>query len=211
MPEVNIEFKNLHGIDAEITYSREPEGSGRLKVRFSSEKMLYDSGTRRTFGLDFNAIGKTNPEVFLASLDEGYLDDKVSGLSRSRHDFFKTVMNIRKMADDPDYELTATQRIEVDAHIDEITKAFDGNHSLYSKILIDGLRYFDLPCFLDDVYHLAGHRKTPENIRFHMEVWPDFQDALFEFLDANMDIYDEIEAIVKGRDVPTASEEEMEP
>jgi hypothetical protein len=211
MPDITFKIEKMRSIDAEITYARNPGEGGRLKVRFTSEKMLDSYGSQRRFGLDFNAIGETNPEVFLASLDEGYLNDKVSGLPGAQPDFFETVMNVRQTAVDPEYELSAKQRIEVEQRIDEIAKAFDGDHSLYSRFLIDSVSRMDLPCFQDDVYHLIGARQKPENLLFHMEIWPDFQEALGDFFDANMDIYEKIEAIVEGRDIPEASEEEMQP
>lgn len=210
MAEISFSFENQAGISASLAYARDPDGSGRLSVRFSSDRIRRAGGEPKGFGLEFNAIGKGHPFSFLVSLDQGYLNEKIGALSVSRYDLFATIENVRRVAQSPEYELTADQIEEVERLIDAAACDFTGDHSISSQMLIGALSRMDLSGFQDDPYHLVGKRRTHENRVFETEVWPAVLDQIDEFLAQNPDVEAAVEAVVAGRALPAPKAEAEE-
>lgn len=216
MPEVTFEFTDPSGLNVDFQYENDGGQSGKMKVTFKSPKSffyvgdpMYDIKEMRPFSLQFNAIGKDDPLGFLESLDEGYLNDKVSGLYGRKDDLFKTIQNVRTTAEENKDDLTAAQLAEIERKIDASATSFDGNHKLSCEILIISLKYLEVPCFIDDVYHLIGGRKTDENVLFHSEIWPDFLNTVDDHLAVNPEIQEQIDAVREGR-APVLSDDELE-
>ncbi|MFX4300276.1 hypothetical protein [Pseudosulfitobacter pseudonitzschiae] len=205
-----LELADFQKMICKVRYENSPGGSGKLDVSIESPLIRIHGGDMKTFSLSFNAIGPTDPLVFLESLDEGYLNDKVSGLSSREDDLFATIANIRSYVAENSDEMSSGNLITVNKAIDRIATHFDGDHRWPCKALVDSLVRDEIPGFLDDIYHIIGHRKTDENIRFHMDVWPAFLDAFENHLDANFEIFDQIERVMEGKE-PVTEEEELEP
>lgn len=210
MAEVEFGFTDPQGTIIAFQYENESNESGRLTARFSSEKIQHTDGTRKLFSLQFNAIGKGDPLGFLESLDEGYLNDKVAGISTHKQDLFRTIQNVRSLAEAPEYELTAAEVARIEDAIEGTAATFSGDHALACTILVDWLRRSEIECFSDDVHHLVGHQKTKENVLFHREVWPDFLMAMDDHLASNPEVVDQIDAVREGREPEMVHNDEPE-
>ena len=57
MAEISFSFENQAGISVSLTYAQDPDGGGRLSIRFSSDRIRRAGEEPKGFGLDFNAIG----------------------------------------------------------------------------------------------------------------------------------------------------------
>lgn len=86
MTQVRFEFGGMGEVSGSFAYAREPAEGGRLRVEFSSNTLRRADGAWKTLLLEFNNIGQTEPLPFLESLDQGYLNDKLSNLSARRCD-----------------------------------------------------------------------------------------------------------------------------
>ena len=181
MNEVGFEFGGSGDVSGSLRYSREPEDGGRLRVEFSSNTLRRADGSRKTFLLEFNNIGRTDPLVFLESLDQGYLNDKLANLSSRRFDLFRTVENVRRVLQEEDLELEPEQIEAAERAIDLAAEAFAGDHRSACEGLIRALQRTDLPCFQDDPFHLIGSRCTLESRLFERVVWPALLMAIAAF------------------------------
>jgi hypothetical protein len=81
MPEVRFGFDTPERLSGELAYAREPDRGGQLELRFTSPRLRRADGSDKWFTLGFNNIGPTDPLVFLESLDQGYLNDKLTKTS----------------------------------------------------------------------------------------------------------------------------------
>jgi hypothetical protein len=207
MSEISFEFGSPGGVSGSFTYAREPGDGGRLAVRFTAQKLRRSDGSEKTFSLDFNNIGKGDPLGFLESLDQGYLNDKLSGLSARRHDLFETVGNVRKLLDEEAQDLEPDQIEAAEAAIDGSASHFDGDHRSACEGLIHALCRTELPCFQDDPFHLIGSRRTLENRIFERFVWPAVIEAIEDALSVDLDLDQRVEALVEGRPLPEPEDE----
>ena len=198
MAEVEFSFVGPKVRVARFRYENEGGASGRLDLRFSSARICGPTGTPVTFGLGFNAIGKGDPLAFLESLDEGYLNDKVSGLSVRRDDLFKTVENIRKVVKEYHEDLSAEEIIGVERLIAAAAIGGASDHRLGCEMLITSLRHSGVTCFQDDTHHLVGSAPTDANIIFHKEVWPELLLALEHHICTTPDLDIRIGAVRTG-------------
>lgn len=198
MPETTFKTTLPTGISIEMHYAREKDESGKLDFAFSSPKIMVSDGQPKRFSLSFNAIGDSSPDGFLESLDEGYLNDKISGLSVRTTDLFKTIEAVRCLADDPDYDLSVEDLQKVERAIEAVAIDFDGVHYVSSVSLVSALQRSEIPCFSDDPGHLIGHRRTAENILFHKEVWPEVMSGLGDFLSLNPDVDERLQQVREG-------------
>ncbi len=201
MPKVSIEFQNCREISARMTYEKEPGDGGKTTLRFCSDKIRDQDGQPRVFSMGFNNIGDTPVYCFYADLDEGYINDKISGLRSSQIDFFKTIENVRQATSGTDIEFTAKEINDIEKTIDEVACSFDGDHELASRRLISSLGRLDLPCFQDSPGSFVGRRMTAEARIFHMEVWEDLNAAVYEYLDDHPEVDDMILNISKDVDI----------
>ena len=166
MPEVRFGFETPEGLSGELAYAREPGDGGRLELRFTSPRLRRADGSDKWFELRFNNIGETGPLAFLESLDQGYLNDKLTNLSVRRFDLFGTVENVRRVLEEEDRELDPDQVEAAERAIDLAAEAFAGDHRSACEGLIRALQRTDLPCFRDDPFHLIGSRGTLESRLF---------------------------------------------
>lgn len=208
MSEISFEFGGPGGVSGSFTYAREPGDGGRLAVRFTAQKLRRSDGSEKTFSLDFNNIGKGDPLVFLESLDQGYLNDKLSGLSARRHDLFETVGIVRKLLGEEAQDLEPDQIEAAEAAIDGSASHFDGDHRSACEGLIHALRRTELPCFQEDPFHLIGSRRTLENRIFERFVWPAVIEAIEDALSVDLDLDRRVEALVEGRPLPEPEPED---
>ena len=198
MPTLKIELENENGITANMSYSKEPDEGGSTTLKFSSSKLLGSDGHPINFSLSFRNIGGTMPGSFYAGLDKGYLNDKTSGLTGRRVDVMETIRSVRAAAADPDAELSAEDINQVEENIDASLRTFEGNHFVTCEIILMSLHRLDLPVFSDDLGSLVGYAETPEARIFHMEVWPDMIDALYDFYEENPEMYEKTSKLNKG-------------
>lgn len=197
-PETSFTFTDPSGIFISMSYAKPLEESGRLKLTFSSPKIKRGDAVPKMFSLQFNAIGDEDPLAFLEGLDEGYLDDKVSGLSVRKPDLFATIQNVRTMVDEASLDLSAEDLRKISEVIDGAGCFFDGDHNAASVSLIRSLIRTEIPSFADDPGHLIGHRMTVENVVFHLDVWPDVMRSLERFLTLHPDVDERIDGVRKG-------------
>ena len=100
MPEVRFGFETPERLSGELAYAREPDGGGQLELSFTSPRLRRADGSDKWFTLGFNNIGPTDPLVFLESLDQGYLNDKLTNLfpktatREGRQKFFEDVQSV---------------------------------------------------------------------------------------------------------------------
>lgn len=208
MSEISFDFGSPGGVSGSFTYAREPEDGGRVAVRFTAQKLRRSDGSEKAFSLDFNNIGKGDPLGFLESLDQGYLNDKLSGLSARRHDLFETIANVRRLLDEEAQDLEADQIEAAETVIDRSGSHFQEDHSVACESLIHALRRTELPCFQDDPFHLIGSRRTLENRIFERDVWPELIEAIEDRLYREPELDRAIEAIVAGEPIPAAEPED---
>lgn len=211
MTEVRFEFGGMGEVSGSFAYAREPAEGGRLRVEFSSKTLRRADGARKTFLLEFNNIGQTEPLPFLESLDQGYLNDKLTNLSARRFDLFKTVENVRRVLEEEDRDLEPDQVEAAERAIDLAAEAFAGDHRSACEGLIHALRRTELPCFQDDPFHLIGSRRTLENRLFERVVWPAVLEAIDDKLSLNLDIEERLEAVVQGRPLPEEEPDGSDP
>lgn len=89
MTRVSFDFGGAGEVSGSFAFAREPGCSGQLRVGFGSNAIRRPDGSGQVFLLEFNNIGKTDPIVFLESLDQGYLNDKLTNLSARSCDLFR--------------------------------------------------------------------------------------------------------------------------
>lgn len=208
MSEVGFEFGESGEVSGSLRYSRDPEDGGRLSVRFTATRMRRPDGSERTFALDFNNIGKTDPLAFLESLDQGYLNDKLTNLSARSFDLFRTVENVRRVLEEEGAELDPDQVEAAERAIDLAAEAFAGDHRSACEGLIRALQRTDLPCFRDDPFHLIGSRGTLESRLFERIVWPALLLAVEDRIGRDPELEGTIEAVVAGVPLPTPEPDE---
>lgn len=172
MSQIRFGFETPDGLSGELAYAREPDGGGQLDLRFTSPRLRRADGSEKWFTLSFNNIGETDPLVLLESLDQGYLNDKLTNLSARRSDLFRTVENVRRVLQEEEPDLEPDQIEAAERAIDLAAEAFAGDHRSACEGLIHALRRTELPCFQDDPFHLIGSRRTLENRVFERIVWP---------------------------------------
>jgi hypothetical protein len=207
MGEVRFSFSGAE-IVGRLSYAREPDQGGKLSVEFSSTRLVHQDLRAKRFSLSFNNIGEADPLGLLESLDQGYLDDKVTGLPVSRHDLFETITRVRQLLDEEAQDLKPDQIRAAEGAIDLAASRFDGDHRASSEELIRALRRTGVGCFQDDPFHLIGSRRTHENRVFERFVWPALIEAIEDHLCASPDLDAAIEAIVAGESLPTADEDD---
>lgn len=208
MSEVGFEFGDGDEVSGSLRYSREPEDGGRLSVRFTAMRLRRPDGSERAFALDFNNIGRTDPLAFLESLDQGYLNDKLTNLSARSFDLFRTVENVRRVLEEEERELEPDQVEAAERAIDLAAEAFAGDHRSACEGLIRALQRTDLPCFQDDPFHLIGSRCTLESRLFERTVWPALLLAVEDRIGRDPELEGTIEAVVAGVPLPTPEPDE---
>ena len=211
MSEVRFGFETPEGLSGELAYEREPGDGGRLQLRFTSPRLRLADGSDKWFELRFNNIGETDPLVFLESLDQGYLNDKLTNLSPRRFDLFKTVENVRRVLEEEDRDLEPDQVEAAERAIDLAAEAFAGDHRSACEGLIRALQRTDLPCFRDDPFHLIGSRCTLESRLFERTVWPALLMAVEDRIVQDPELEARITAIVAGVTPPEADPEGEDP
>lgn len=208
MPEVRFGFETPEGLSGELAYAREPGDGGRLELRFTSPRLRRADGSDKWFELRFNNIGETGPLAFLESLDQGYLNDKLTNLSVRRFDLFGTVENVRRVLEEEGRELEPDQVEAAERAIDLAAEAFAGDHRSACEGLIRALQRTDLPCFRDDPFHLIGSRGTLESRLFERIVWPALLLAVEDRIGRDPELEGTIEAVVAGVSLPTPEPDE---
>ena len=208
MSEVGFEFGESGEVSGSLCYSREPEDGGRLSVRFTATRLRRPDGSERPFALDFNNMGRTDPLAFLESLDQGYLNDKLTNLSARSFDLFRTVENVRRVLQEEERELEPEQIGEAERMIDLAAECFAGDHRSACEGLIRALQRTDLTCFQDDPFHLIGHRRTLESRIFERTVWPAVLEAIEERLARDPELEGRMEAVVAGVPLPAPDPDE---
>lgn len=211
MPEVRFGFETPERLSGELAYAREPDGGGQLELRFTSPRLRRADGSDKWFTLGFNNIGPTDPLVFLESLDQGYLNDKLTNLSPRRFDLFKTVENVRRVLEEEDRDLEPDQVEAAERAIDLAAEAFAGDHRSACEGLIHALRRTELSCFQDDPFHLIGSRCTLESRLFERTVWPALLMAVEDRIVQDPELEARITAIVAGVTPPEADPEGEDP
>lgn len=207
MTRMSFDFGGAGDVSGSFAFAREPACGGQLRVDFSSTAIRRPDGSGQVFLLEFNNIGKTDPIVFLESLDQGYLNDKLTNLSARSCDLFKTVENVRRVLQEEERELEPEQIGEAERLIDLAAETFAGDHRSSSEGLIRGLQRTEMPCFQDDPYHLIGGRRTLENRIFERAVWPAVIEAIEDALSVDLDLDRRVEALVGGRPLPELEDE----
>lgn len=207
MPEVRFGFETPEGLSGELAYAREPGDGGRLELRFTSRRLRRADGSDKWFDLNFNNIGETGPLVFLESLDQGYLNDKLTNLSVRRFDLFGTVENVRRVLEEEDRDLDPDQVEAAERAIDLAAEAFAGDHRSACEGLIRALQRTDLPCFRDDPFHLIGSRRTLESRLFERIVWPALLLAVEDRIVRDPELETRIGAILSGTSLPDSDPE----
>lgn len=197
-PETSFSYNDPSGIFFSMTYAKPLVESGRLKLSFSSPKIKGGDGAPKVFSLQFNAIGDEDPLGFLEQLDEGYLNDKVTGLAGKKPDLFATIQNVRTLMDEAVMDLSVEDVRKISEAIDGAGCFFDGDHTAASVSLIRSLVRTEITCFADDPGHLVGHRMSAENVAFHREVWPDVMRSMERFLTLHPDVDERIDDVRKG-------------
>lgn len=209
MREIKFEFSDIRKVNGAFHYAREGLESAKLSYRFSMYDPDLPDVKPKNFSIQLNAIGGNDPVSFLWSLDEGYLNDKVSGISVKHLDLFETIQNVRKRADILQSDLSPALNQRIETLITAAAASFQGDdHRDCIEALFSGLRRLDIPDFQDDVHHLAGYRKSFENVLFHNHVWPTALDALEDWFDLHPDVAAELEDIVMGRETAAKPSEE---
>lgn len=212
MPEVRFGFETPEGLSGELSYAREPGDGGRLELRFTSPRLRRADGSDKWFELRFNNIGETDPLVFLESLDQGYLNDKLTNLSVRRFDLFRTVENVRRVLGEEGRDLDPDQVEAAERAIDLAAEAFAGDHRSACEGLIRALQRTDLPCFRDDPFRLIGSRGTLESRLFERIVWPALLMAVEDRIGRDPELEGRIGAILTGTPLPDSDPEaESEP
>jgi len=206
MTEMRFEFSSGSGVSGEFAYGRDPDGGGRLNVRFSSHKLRQTDGSPKSFSLDFNNIGKGDPLDFLESLDQGYLNDKLPALSARRDDLFQTIGMVRHLLDEGALEPEQIEAAE--QAIDRSASHFYGDHRSACEGLIHALIHADLPGFQDDPFHLIGHRCTLESRIFERVVWPHLIEAIEDHICSSPELDRAIAAIVAGEPLPAPDQDD---
>lgn len=208
MSQVRFGFETPEGLSGEIAYARAPDEGGQLDLRFTSPRLRRADGSEKWFTLSFNNIGSTDPLVFLESLDQGYLNDKLTNLSSRRFDLFRTVENVRRVLQEEDRELEPDQIEAAERAIDLAAGAFAGDHRSACEGLIRALQRSDLPCFQDDPFHLIGSRRTLENRVFERTVWPALLLAVEDRIVRDPELETGIGRIVAGSPPPDPDPED---